>query len=332
MSGKNYTLEEAAAKLGKSPEEFKRLVKQNQISELREGSQILYSAKDVDALANSQSDDTVLNIEDSVIGLSDESSLLGLAPGEDLGDDDQLDIDADMSSMVELSEADTHAGITAADQSDSIISLSDSMPDEPIEPEQRIDADADIESAAVEGSGSGLLDLSLQADDSQFGAVLDDILPGDSSGPAGFGDFAEEEVPTSAPADAGIEQTASDQYSAPEPSYTAPTGSSIPETAPPVAAVVYQSSVDPSSGIFGFMMLLPFLLLIFASIVLVAGFRAITPIILSSIEDYLLYIVIGFGAVSLILAIVGAMGGSEKKDKPIKQKKEKKPAKGKKKK
>ena len=46
-----------------------------------------------------------------------------------------------------------------------------------------LDADANLENV---GSGSGLLDLSLQADDTSLGAVLDDILPGGDEGGGGL--------------------------------------------------------------------------------------------------------------------------------------------------
>lgn len=345
MAEKNYTLEQAAAKVGKTPEEFKELAKQNGISELREGSKILYNAKEIDAIAASGADDTVLNIEDSVIGLSDESSLLGLAPVDDASDeDDELEIDADMSSMVELTEADTRAGLDDAEEDDSIISLADSMPEESTAgSEAKIDADADIDSASADGSGSGLLDLSLQADDSQFGAVLDDILPGGDDEPDAFADF-NDEVPSSgdaiaqaAAADESDEEPVAvteESFDNPsQPAYAA-TQSSQESFAPTAVApaAAYQYAEDPASGIFGVAMLLPLVALIFTAIVLVSGFNAVTPSLLYPIADYLMYIVGGIAALALIIAIIGAVSGSDKTPKAAKPKKEKKAKKAKKKK
>lgn len=344
MAEKIYTLEQAAAKLGKTPEEFKALAKNNKISELRKGADILYNAKDVDALATTGSDETVLSIEDSVIGLNDESSLLGLAPidSEDDKGGDEFEIDADMSSMVELTEADTRAGMDGAgDKSaeDSVLTLADSYNDEP---EAKINADADIASgAAADGSGSGLLDLSLQADDSQFGAVLDDILPGgDKDG--GFDDFGDN-VPSSGNAISEAEEsvpTSELQSDESEDAYESEPAA-VPSAAMPVAAgaaaVTYQQieSEDPASGTFGVMMLLPLLAVILAFIVISAGFKAVTPSILTAIEDYMMYVFGGLAALALIIGVVGSVGGSgggEKKAKPVKAAKPKPAAKAKKKK
>ena len=72
MSDNYYSLEEAAGKLGKSPEEFKELAKVNNISEMRDGANILYKKDDIDSL-ESKSSDGSLDIEDSLAGLSDDS-------------------------------------------------------------------------------------------------------------------------------------------------------------------------------------------------------------------------------------------------------------------
>lgn len=336
MAEKIYTLEQAAAKLGKTPDEFKEIAKQNNISELRKGADILYNAKDVDSLAASGSDDTVLNIEDSVIGLSDESSLLGLA-SLDEKDDDEFEIDADMSSMVELTEADTRAGLTDDkddDAEDSILSLADSLSDEPDEPEAKINADADIDAGGADGSGSGLLDLSLQADDSQFGAVLDDILPGGDNDLGGFDDLSDS-VPSAGNALADTDQQA-DTSSEPE---SEEPDVYVPEPVAPVAAstmpsggVAYQQVAieEPASGAFGVMMLLPVLTIILAMVVVTAGFKDVTPSMLMPVEGYLMYVIGGIAALALIIGVVGAVSGSakgEKKPKVAKPKAPKKPKK-----
>jgi hypothetical protein len=345
MAEKTYTLEQAASKLGKKPDEFKEFAKQNNISELREGTKILYKAKEVDSLAEAESDDTVLNIEDSVIGLNDESSLLDLAPLDDASeDDDEFEIDADMSSMVELTEADTRSGLSdisdeddeANKEDDSILSLADSVNEDTDKGEDiggRIDADADIDSGSPEGSGSGLLDLSLQADDSQFGAVLDDILPG-GDGEGGFDDLSDS-VPSSGDdfaddytdesdypsgQEAKNEKTPEPEQAMDEPVATVPVA-----TAPRPQAGYQVSAVDPASGAFGVMMLLPLLALIFAAIVVAAGFKSVTPSILAPIKDYLIYVFGGLAVLAILIGVVGAaIAGGSKEPKAPKAKKAKK--------
>ena len=343
MAEKTYTLEQAAAKMGKSAEEFKEFVKNNSISELREGANVLYDAKEIDALSKSSLDDTVLNIEDSVIGLNDESSLLGLASLDESSDkDDEFEIDANMSSMVELTEADTRGELTSSkSEDDSILSLADSINSESNDDEAKINADSDIDTAD-DGSGSGLLDLSLQADDSQFGAVLDDILPGGDDDIGGFSDL-DDSVPSSgsgfaddsddsadsAKAASAIADVAEDK----EEDYAVAVSQQSPQASPVVARMAPQMmEIDSTSGVFGASMLLALLATIFALIIITAGFKSITPSIFTPLQDYILYIFGGLAALSLLIAIIGSLTAGSGKEKKVKADKPKKAKKAKKKK
>ena len=89
-----------------------------------------------------------------------------------------------LSQMGDLTMADTNVGTVGINilsgTEDSFKLTEDTKADtlsadaEAIDELESLDADANMESF---GSGSGLLDLSLQADDTSLGAVLDDILP-----------------------------------------------------------------------------------------------------------------------------------------------------------
>ncbi|AQQ08236.1 hypothetical protein L21SP3_00012 [Sedimentisphaera cyanobacteriorum] len=395
MSENYYTLEQAAEKLGKTQEQLKEFAKVNDISEMRDGSKIFYNKEDIDSLAQKQVDDDNLNVEDSVIGLDEESSLGGLdSLDDDKSEDDQgeeVNIDEDMEQMIELSDADTAVGKDSPDSEsdesegkeddasfsdDSLLSLADTMANENEEGqssqgsnnqqasneeqnssdqkdesskdqqgEQQIDADADMGS---DEEGSGILDLSLQADDSQLGAVLDDILPGDEGGGGGdddFGDFdvgaieegedqqkaepEQDEAPEAAEVEA--EQTeGQDDLSYPE---VQPEPEPAAASAPAAAAAA--SSAEEGTS-FGFAMLLPFIAVVM-TIVILAGLavNGSEPLFVPFVQQYFVYIAGGLAVVTLIIGLSGAFSGgsaSGKKAGGKKSSKKEKKTKGKKKK
>jgi excisionase family DNA binding protein len=194
---------------------------------------------------------------------------------------------------------------------------------------EEIEDDVNLDSF---GSGSGLLDLSLQADDTSLGGILDEIYTAEGEGekpgaeaeaPASFDDITAE-----------ADQVASEEETTiPEP------GAAVM----PVAAVspIYaEAAPDAQSNILGLLLFLPLLALLYTAIVTVAAWRHVTPSILSSVQGLLWYL-IGAGIV-VALIVVGAsfvVGGErapkaarparEKKVKAEKPKKEK-PAKEKK--
>lgn len=229
-------------------------------------------------------------------------------------DDLELDIQPDvlkpeseggfgLSQMGDLSMADTNVGslgINILSGSGDAYKLTEdtkaeTMADE-IDEIESLDGDSNMESL---GSGSGLLDLSLQADDTSLGAVLDDILPTGTEG----GDFPSVQ-------DAGINvDEAADLLAEPEPmaagrnAGVAEVASAEPMMASQVAAkMVPMGIVDPKTNIFGLMMMLPVLGLILLAIVLTAAAQGVVPSIVKVIIDTQIA-----GSVGLIWAIVGGL-------------------------
>ena len=139
------------------------------------------------------------------------------------------------------------------------------------------------------GSGSGLLDLSLQADDTSLGAVLDDILPAATEGEAaGEGAVAEE-------AEKIFEQTESQ----PE----------MPVMLEPVAVQYAEPEPDATSNAYGIALWLPFVATIYAAIVLFAGAKEISPGIVEALSGTMAGIgliwIVGIGLAVGVLAVVG---------------------------
>ncbi|MHC4756089.1 MAG: hypothetical protein ACYTBP_13205, partial [Planctomycetota bacterium] len=173
------------------------------------------------------------------------------------------------------------------------------------------------------GSGSGLLDLSLQADDTSLGGILDEIYTPESG--------AEQE----APLDASEIQMAADQLM-PEESI------GIPQAG--AAAAYIEAPPDKSSNILGLLLFIPLLVVIYLALVIIGSFTGGIPAVVNILNKkgpadlHMIWLVMGgVCVVALIWGAVGAMAGGgrtkaakkpkakkEKKVKPPKAKKEKK--------
>ncbi len=361
-----YDMQEVANKLRKTEEEVGELVKQGRLRQYMDSGEPVFKVEDVDALA-----EEIVGLDVSSVGLSpdgsevdiqsDETAEIQLEPDEDTEeapksagpDDMELDIEPDMpgqkkseggfglSQMGDLTMADTNVGTVGINilsgTGDAYKMTEDTKAEtsaEDIDDLDSLDEDSNLESF---GSGSGLLDLSLQADDTSLGAVLDDILPAGAENNAGGGgaDFPVDEM--------GLADETEDLLAGGEPAAQSPTEVTAPmgaaaaviPSAAPMAAVV-----DSGTNVFGVLMFLPMLGLILAAIVLTAAIQNVVPaltqpLIVTEIAGVsLIWIIVGGLTVLLLLvlmfsALSGGGGGGAKTKKVKKAKKEKKPKKAK---
>ncbi len=163
------------------------------------------------------------------------------------------------------------------------------------------------------GSGSGLLDLSLQADDTSLGGILDEIYTPEGEGQEG-GEAAVMEESAAAPAEADEILAPEEEFAAPRPSFEVP-------TARPAYA---EPEPDMLSNALGYMLILPIVAVIYTAIVAAAGSKGVLPEILKSLQGMIWFIVLG-----LLVVSGGIVGGAymlsqEKTPKPPKARKEKK--------
>ena len=165
----------------------------------------------------------------------------------------------------------------------------------------RLDEDVNLDSFG--GSGSGLLDLSLQADDTSLGAVLDDIYPESA-------DVSDE---AAIPEGIGGGEEAEKIFADAEPEETAPVGARVAAVyAEPVSA-----GTDITSGIALFVALLA---MVYAGVILVAAVvKEITPSLMVPVQDIIWYIVGGAAALVLIVVGLGAVMGGAKPAKKAKK-------------
>mgnify|MGYP005847573633 CR=1 FL=1 len=144
-----YSLEEAAAKLGKSEEEVKQMAASGQLQEFRDRDRLVFKREQVDLIAGG----------DDAIPLADDLepiSLTSSGSGSSLG--------------VENPKEQTGISIFDAEEDEVDPSAQTQITDTALGAGFEIDAGA---------SGSGLLDLTRESDDTSLGAdLLEDVLGG----------------------------------------------------------------------------------------------------------------------------------------------------------
>ncbi len=322
MAGMYYSLQEVMKKLGKNEASIKEMVKEGKLHEYRDGAKVVFKTAEIDAMASQKAEMDITGSEiELVLDETGEISLDSGAGSPAKGGD--MTGGLGLSGMGDLTSADTNvesAGINVLGETDDEYKLTEDTKAETqamggldddlgdLGDLGDLDADSNLEGV---GSGSGLLDLSLQADDTSLGAVLDDILPaaadGDPEGLALQDGMAEE-------ADKIFEESQGSMDGAP---------TAAPEPLPevPVAAPVYQPvvAVEEGGGAYGAAMFLPLVAIIYASIVVFAGLRNVVPGILRSIANnefyglgLIWYIVIVLSVVTLLIVAVSGMSGGKK--------------------
>lgn len=247
-----YSSEEVRSRLGLDENGVKQLVRDGKLREFRDGGKVFYKSDDVEKLAApaaaasegsgeirlEAADDELPSLVDAG-GTGGGTSMLGLAPDEDeqkakkegtvisasgigVFDDDELEIDADPMAKTQISSP------TSGDQ----LTLEGS------------------------GSGSGLLDLKRESDDTSLGAeLLDEIYPGEEETASAKPTRAREERPEPEPE--------AEAEAVEEPVY---------ET--PVAA---QLVGDPTEGIFSGLLVGVLLTMVVAGSVVAGALQGFVP-------------------------------------------------------
>ncbi|MGD1916048.1 MAG: hypothetical protein ACFCBV_07665 [Phycisphaerales bacterium] len=145
-----YSLEETCQKLGKSEQEVMDLVESNQLSKFVDGDKLIFKVDQVDLLADGDDDDAAIGFaDDSGVGLAADDSAIGFADDDAAGDPKE-------QTGISIFEADDIEEADAAAQTQITASPSFGM-------------ETSTDPAA---SGSGLLDMTREADDTSLGADL----------------------------------------------------------------------------------------------------------------------------------------------------------------
>jgi excisionase family DNA binding protein len=335
MAGMFYSIKEVSEKLGKSEDEVRQIVKSGRLREFRDGPNLLFKVDEVNTLmsdtgfapgttaaekpAEPKSEETGTGTGEILLVPETAESL------EKAGDELQL-TDADTQIVdegIKVLGDTTSAGKAGADETFKGLDETPASPGKEASLEE-IEKDVSLDTF---GSGSGLLDLSLQADDTSLGGILDEIYtPGGEGNAPAAGAAPEEPMAAEGSAEGSAMEVAAeaDQMLAAEQFPETPIG------APAMAAAVgyVEPEADAMSNALGVMLFIPLIAVIYTAIVAVAGFSNIAPSLLKMTQGFIWYIAIGLAVASGLIALIGASMGREKKPKapkPPKVKKEKPP-------
>jgi excisionase family DNA binding protein len=301
MAGIFYTIQEVAGKLGKSEDQIRELVKEGKLREFRDGAKILFKINEVDAMAGPSSTPFA---EESAISLSPLDDTGSLMPAGSGGSTSAIPIDLGDDSF-DLSKADTQItsqGLNVLGETDSEFKITDDAMGKThasstggAEPSlEKIEEDVNLDSF---GSGSGLLDLSLQADDTSLGGVLDEIYPGAEAAP---GEAASMTPAGPMEVAAEAEQMLTETASMPAESVAMVQGYVEPEP-------------DAISNMLGLMLAVPLLAAIYTIIIAVGAIKDTTPVILTAVQGIIWYVMVGAAVVSLLIMGVGFVFGGKAK-------------------
>jgi hypothetical protein len=190
-----YSLEEAADKLQKSPDEVRAMAERDELKEYRDGDRLIYKVDQVDLLSDDhdagdigESDlSGMISLQDtggtqglgleetggSMVGLADSSAQAASDKGGDAGGGEAAET---------VSSGDSGGGITVLDDDD--LGGADASADTLVTDEPGLD-NVNLESF---GSGSGLMDLTRESDDTSLGmgneGLLDELYSGGDAGSA----------------------------------------------------------------------------------------------------------------------------------------------------
>ena len=305
-----YTMDEAKAALGKNEEEIKQFAREGKLREFRDGARLMFKADQVETLKGEMAggdlaDQVTLPAESGApIGLVDSRGASGSGSGSvvaladsDTGAGQPMPKD-DTSLAADLGLTGSLGGIPSPGKTGSIagksatgtgMSMFGTESGEKADPSAQTAISSSIQDQVnLEGvgSGSGLLDLTRESDDTSLGALEMDGTTGGKAkrAVAGPGETRSAPAGLSAVGEAG--------------------GGRV------ISQPTYVESVDPMSGAFGGASLGAALVLIFAAFVLVCALLGYSPSLVGTLAKYKLPLVAAFGLVPVLVGfIVGTLVG-----------------------
>lgn len=269
-----YTLEEAAEKLGVDQQAVKDMAARNELQQFRDGDKLMFKRDQIDAKSASGASDGPISLADSSV-------------------EDAIDLKAETAAPAE--NANEATGISVFDAGE--IDLADPMAQTQVTGPMIDDEELALESV---GSGSGLLDLTRESDDTSLGAeLLDEIYPGGDTG-AGTGISMESAVGSSGVFDGAISMETG--ASGPSGLENLSGGPAPQQMAGAVtsSAVAYDEPDDPAGSWFGAGMLFGVML------AMIVGLAAIVPAI-AGVEGALITAIDPLKETTTVYAVAGLL-------------------------
>jgi hypothetical protein len=317
-----YTLDEAKASLGRSEEDIKQLAREGRLREFRDGARLMFKADQVEQLraemggGGGAGDVISLGDSQAPIGLVDSRSASGTgislvdsepntgssgvgSGGMQMKDDTALAADLGLSGSVggvpspsRPGSGGSGSGLSGSVAGGSRAGVNVFAADDSIEPADPM-AQTAISAGGIDqvnlegvGSGSGLLDLTRESDDTSLGAeLLDEIAPGKGRTPSGITDTATGTALGGAAVDIRGGRAAG-------------------------GAAVFQEARDTSAGAFGGAALGASLFLIVGALVLTSAVVGARPGLVQTLTQYSFIVLAAIGlGLALVFGIVGLVIG-----------------------
>jgi len=314
-----YSMDEVQDKLGRSTEDIRGLVQDGILREFWDGPKLMFKVDEVDNLdisslppASEISDKEPpppADIgKDTETAPSDTGSQFDLTPmdtdsgfGLVAGDSgDQINLEDTAESASKDDTVVTNYGENALDQSGSALGAEDPLAQGIPDFEDQIGLEAD-------GSGSGLLDLSREADDTSLGAeLLDEIYP-----EAGEQDVGQ--LPSQLEMPGGSETEI--------PAVAEETGVPVVPAGPEPVRVV--QLYDTTSGAFGAMLIVPFVMLIYLACATTADIADVYPRFLQKLGGsggYSSWYAVGGALIATLLVVCLGTAMANKSSQPARAK------------
>lgn len=187
-----YSIEEAAQRLGKSVDDVQRMASSGQLQEFKDREKLMFKREQVDLLAGDAGEVSLSDAGKSGIGLGGSSLTLALEDdpgGSAAGGKGGGAKQASGSGLgIETDEPGQRSGVSIFDTE--ATDTTDPLAATAITPTARRGSpsggEAELTAMDAGGSGSGLLDLTREADDTSLGAdLLEDVYKGDEEGGPG---------------------------------------------------------------------------------------------------------------------------------------------------
>jgi excisionase family DNA binding protein len=295
-----YTLEEAAQKLGVAADKIKEMAASGELQQFRDRNTLMFKRDQIDKLSGGDEN-----------GDSDSGSPIPLVPSDDT---DAISLaDTNMTSKAGLTS--TGSG-TGAGSGMSVFGPDEVEPVDPLAQtavtlpaDDTAQGDLSLESV---GSGSGLLDLTRESDDTSLGAeLLDEIYPGGTN--AGEGSLA------SGIGSSGVFESAISMETGTGASAAGGMTDLQGGAAPPmggaaggvggVAIATYDTGVDGAgSGLGGGLLLGSMISLIIALIVTISAISGVQSVITGMMTESTMMFAIWAGGLLVLSLVFGGIG------------------------
>ena len=286
MAKKFYTLEEAAARLGVSEDQIKKLIDSGRLQQFRDRDKLMFKRDQVDTLADAGQSASGSGTSIPLSDASGETDAFGTVS-------DMVDLKADdkPAPAQPASGGTTGTGISVFDTDE--VDAADSAAQTQVAPggEQE---ELTLESV---GSGSGLLDLTRESDDTSLGAeLLEEIYPGEGS---------DSKVGSSAVGGSGMFEPAGTQAGA----ASGIAGLEGETVAAPIGAYVVEAEDPAGDGWNTGMMIGATAAIAVALIVVVTGMKGLMAQLTASFSSNVWMYAGGLIAGSVVLGLIGLVIG-----------------------